>query len=309
MKLTKKWLPFGLAAVMTLSLMVPAMATSTSGDEVEQIPAVPSTTQEISITEYERFNALKEMDSKELEANGYSEKDIEEIRNFSYETALFERAQLSEEELHDLGYTDEAIKILKGYDGSKLTAGSEVMSIIPTCTSEIKFVTSSNKMIQYRYSWEWNVAPVFLGTDGVATCWQTITPEATYVDGLSVGGLVTVKYVNGSATSSVTLSPAAEDITCSTACKFPMTKTISGLDGYWAKSGELYNSVSIPSSSPYEISYIKVNTVYGHAKATASISFSCSVSGPSISVAPARVTSKEAPQVVKITRAGVVSKL
>ena len=97
---------------------MPLMISATAIDNNENPPAEDIVLQTIEYTDYERINQLKSMTDMELFAVGLTESDIEEIRNFSYENALLERAAHSHDELIGMGYTEEEIRLLKEYDGS-----------------------------------------------------------------------------------------------------------------------------------------------------------------------------------------------
>lgn len=77
-------------------------------------------------SEYDMYVELQNTPVEALLDSGYSQNTIDEIKNTSIEEALYERAQLTEDELRNMGYSPEKIKRLKEYDGSPLSENPQL---------------------------------------------------------------------------------------------------------------------------------------------------------------------------------------
>lgn len=135
------------------------------------------------LNEYDKICELKSMTDKELYMYGLDTKDIEEIREIDYITEIKKRSKYSPEILKNMGYTEAQINSLKTFDGSKNQAKMLSPKItMRTSLSPAKVSSKIKKVRRFddedtgtkiflKYSWEWNIMPIFTGHDLVAICW------------------------------------------------------------------------------------------------------------------------------------------
>lgn len=266
---------------------IPCFACATS---LEETKVVSSTSEAL------QYIQNKQATDEELKRKGYSESEIKEIREFSYEEAMLERAKCSDAELHAIGYTDEQIKILRAYDGSELTENSPVLAATAVCTGTAYFngYNSSLSKLSFVYKFTWNVKPFWCGTDTMAVSWRAIAPNATTINTSATSRRATIYYYStttGNYYSSIDYS----------------TSLMSGFDGYktsydmlinvplqpddtiaaWGKEG--YFRISLEPDGDNVINMIKVYGAVGHVSTTitGSIGFTTGDNPWSFSFTPA----------------------
>lgn len=177
----KKFASITLAAMMSLSLMAPAMAQNneSSTDSTDFTGTSFSSTK----NEYEMFKSLQASSAEELQHLGYSDTEIQEIKNLSYEDALYERAQLPTSELKALGYNDAQISFMKNYDGRPLTDDQiDLMSAEIVNNISIWPDNASENLVTCHYYWEWDIKPVVYGTaikDTAVVAWAGLDSAST----------------------------------------------------------------------------------------------------------------------------------
>ena len=107
---------FALTCSLLMLLLLPANAyaagvpDAASGKVILPEESVIATT---TISEFDIINTLKNTPEEKLLEQGYSQQEIEEIQEFSFEEALLERAQYSETQLRNMGYDDAEIATFK----------------------------------------------------------------------------------------------------------------------------------------------------------------------------------------------------
>lgn len=207
--LNKKILSVLLTVAMILSMCVSAAAEEVGQDEVVST---------FTTNEYDIMEDLKQLSVDSLKKSGYSEEAIDEIKSFSFEKALLERAQLSEKELYSLGYNADEIAILKSYNGDSLEKNPQAKGLLAQLSGNISRVSYSTNKMSAKFSWEWDKAPVMSGAaiKDIVTCGFAATNDASmscvvridttscvidYYDGISKVGTkypsVTIKNPQG----------------------------------------------------------------------------------------------------------------
>ncbi|WP_316557333.1 hypothetical protein [Methanimicrococcus hongohii] len=232
-------------------------------------------------TEYDVVMKMKQTPVSLLEKAGYSAETIDTFTNFSFEEALLERAQLSENELFELGYNESQILLLQSYDGGSLEDNSQMNSLFAQVTGNLSGESYSKNRIEANFSWEWSHAPLLNGriiTDVVACSFIATNDEniacAVMVDDASC----TIEYYRGD-------SKIGEDYPSFSSlngygipeAKFPMSKSFGYTTG-WAKKGTLTVAVKevVPSDKLYSV-YFAFG--YGHTCLTLSPSIRTSGGG------------------------------
>lgn len=138
-----------------------------------------------TITEYNEYDMYKKIASKtnaQLKAEGYSDENIEYIRDFDFEEEIRLRASLPYETLKTYGYTDSEIKELKEIKSTDTLAEIQKKSIArATLGSSIRIhkkgtLTENGKKVNYvdlKYMFKWKRIPLFLATDTVAIAFNS----------------------------------------------------------------------------------------------------------------------------------------
>ncbi|MCM1363624.1 MAG: hypothetical protein NC122_08670 [Faecalibacterium sp.] len=139
------------------------------------------------ISEWDEYQKIVSMTDQELKDVGYSEQQIDQIRNFDYEKEIKARAKLDDETLKAYGYTkteiDELRKVAKMND-----IPIDIMKTISnsTLTTKLNYIsngsrTEAGKTMYYvnmKFSWKWNKIPYFKGTDMIVVAFSSSTANA-----------------------------------------------------------------------------------------------------------------------------------
>ena len=227
---------------MTISPVISAEA-----NNALNATAIDSTKEKIdsfTVTEYEVITDLKQSSDSELMKRGYSTNEIAEIKDFSFEKSLLERAQLSEKSLYGMGYNSDQIALLKSYDGGPLENNPQMVAVFGTLSGTIYKNYMYSNQASAIFTWQWSNTPLICGPlrDTVA-CYFTATKTG--------GGSHTVVALNNSSTycdveyyfgnskmNTTRYNVAFPSPQKSAEVKFPMEKNINGAD-CWAKKGTM----------------------------------------------------------------------
>ena len=253
----------------------------------------------VTTYEYETILQLKSMTDAELKAAGYTQKNIDVLKEFNFEEALLERAALSKEQLTAMGYSDKEIALLKQYDGSPLTASSPVLAATAKCTGSIRFIsyseTGGTGYLKFRYTFQWNVAPLCLLSDQIALSWRGINPAGSKLECSVSYSQVFIQYYRLLAGDYVDfyLSSGSPMVGFDGYCKgFPMTKDVTPENEYdsdltaWAKNGMI--TVELYSDGTDPINKVKVYGAVGHRSASVeNLTYSAGADGYSFTFTPA----------------------
>ena len=128
-----------------------------------------------SKSEYEYITELQGCSEEELSEMGYSNEEIAELYAFSFEEALCERAQLPEAQLKGLGYDDDEITFLKQNVDDPESLAQAAATLGATCTGKITLVSGCPAYIKFRYAWEWDHCPLILLQDRAAVGFVGVT--------------------------------------------------------------------------------------------------------------------------------------
>ncbi len=239
-----------------------------------------------SISEYEQIVHLQSQSNSELLMQGYSNDEIEEIREFSFEEAIMERASYSTEQLLALGYDYDEIEIIQNYDGSPLSADSPViLALSAVCEGYINFNSYNANTGEYvfYYQFEWDKAPFFRKTDYYGVSWQAVDANGHYIYAEPSQVVCLLQYYSLS-TSEID-SSGYNQYYCS---EYVTPTIIPGFNGYyveyessryfdnenggqvlcWTKRGVM--RVHIVPAGDYEINILNVYGAVGHTEATVS---------------------------------------
>lgn len=253
------------------------------------------------INEYEYITKLKAMSDDELYKLNINDEEIKEIRGIDFKSKLEERAKLDEATLKNIGYSDEEIKMLRNFKGTK----SEIKSLTADMSYSMKGLwdakvtgelcgglgindgTKSSAVL--RYDWEWDKQPVINNTDIVAICWT----DGFYFTSESWLTFANVSYKSiyfqydedYQVSQDIQANIGSETVGCY--IKFPMYKE-KNPGGEYAYKGTL--SVQLLKNSPQD--FMNYKSAYGHSTVTINPSVSFPAGG-SISFALTMTTLDE----------------
>lgn len=267
---------FAMVVVLAATMMitcVPASAAETQNDMYQYSEAAAMQTQEglmpIQIkdvmNEYDYIVAIRSASAEEQALMSVSSEEAEYIKSNAIESELMYRAGLPEEELRDFYcYTDEAIQLLKAYDGSRLEDVPVMRTAMASLSAGIGELVKSGTRVGVIYTWTWDYMPNILSTDRVALSW-----EGTYKNGLTnnmqfdaYNSFCNVHYRHGDATQSTTTIKTFEsnNLYRGAGAKFAM-----GSSSKWAKGGALYMYVNLVNQTDGPLLYqLSAHAEYAH---------------------------------------------
>lgn len=244
------------------AIMCFVLATGCFADNAETVATYseisPRTIGTHYYNEYDKIVAIRnqvaESNGKSVQAD-ISKEELEYIMSDAIESELLRRASLSTEVLKSYGYSDEAIKILREYDGSKLEQNPQLRNASATLSGLLEFSTRTRTKIVMVYSWTWDMYPLVAKDDMAAVSWDgtyengltnnmRLDTDSTYAlvnyynrYGIGDGGIIEqVRYKNFTQNGSAP-GLASDNTYHGVAVRFPMDQEPGSLS--WAQSGLL----------------------------------------------------------------------
>lgn len=167
---------FKISIILTLVLIINLMFTgiiyANTGSDIKLIDKAKSDGI-FEINEFDFVITLQEMDDYELEEQGYSESEIQEIRNFDFKEELRKRyTENSIEDLKKQGYSINQDDISKALDGDP-----DAMRRLSSTLRYNMFRGNAGYSSNFSYldvwvEWEWSTMPLFTHTDIIAFTWS-----------------------------------------------------------------------------------------------------------------------------------------
>lgn len=176
----KKVLSVILAIACCFSLATTAFASDL--DEVEPIASGTIAASDIGdegveigsfvANEYDMYLELQNTPSSVLLKSGYDYEDVEEIKSTSVEEILYQRGQMTESELRNMGYSQETIELLKAYDGSPIEDNPQLYGTFADLNGDLKVINYGTSKMAVKFNWSWSNSPLLSGTaiTDVVTC-------------------------------------------------------------------------------------------------------------------------------------------
>lgn len=205
--------------------------------------------------EYDYIVQIRAARKNNLTIANMSEEEIKYITSDAIESELAYRATLPTEVLNDqYCYSDEAIGILRTYEGERIEDNPELRAVTATLSTGIGELVKSGTRMGVVYSWSWDYKPLVLLTDYAAMSW-----EGTYAGGRnnnmafdSNTSFSTVNYYYTNANQrQLNFDFESDNLYHGAAISFPAEKYINTLY-YWAKYGSIfvYTDLVNQSSGP-----------------------------------------------------------
>lgn len=275
---------------MFFGMVVSPVALAQENDIIinERVDASEEVIDSFVSNEYDYVMKLKQTPDAKLKKMGYTTEEIVTIKEFSFEEAFLERAQLTEIELYGLGYNADQITLLKAYDGSSLEDNLQMRGLIAKVTGNItRGSYTPNKSLETKFNWEWNTAPLLSGSQitEIVTCgFAGIKSDNGFAAVYSNSSSCKIDYYGTDAAGVTRIIGNKSHTVNSTSNGVEVKFRINEGFGYstgWAKKG----TFTVRVREVYQINDLKAATFaygYGHSSITASPSISISISGVSV---------------------------
>ena len=240
---------------------------------------------EITLSEYDMIVAERECSTNSIQTTNELQSNDNQI-----EEELLYRSTLDENTLKTgYGYSDEAIELIKSYDGTPLEYAPEMRDALSNVTLSLTALYVHKTYARLKLAWSWDYCPLVRNTDMVACAW-----EGVYEDGLTNEMQVNVY---GTSASISYLSPdtgvlSTREYSASSYADtmYTINSDIGGI-GFefpmgiemekWAKSGTLFLNLGLLSQcSGRDLHTLSAVAEYAHYNASVnpSVSFSPSLS-------------------------------
>lgn len=277
------------ASLVMAAIMCFVLATGCFADNAETVAVNPAAP--ISLSETQYYNEYDEIVAVRNEVNesggayaqAYIPEDrLEYIMSDAIEAELLYRASLPTEILKEnYGYSDEAVAVLRNYDGSKIEDNPQLRAASATMRATLGILEQTKTKMGIIYTWSWDTYPLIQATDIAAMSW-----EGTYENGLSnnmkldvTSTFVFVNYYNlygigGSGlqsqvrydelvTSSNAYGLVSDNTNCGVGVVFPMLQSPGSSN--WAKSGSMYVYMNLVNQSTGPLLYeLNTHAEYAH---------------------------------------------
>lgn len=193
--------------------------------------------------EYDYIVEIREANKNSRAIANVSAEEIAYVTSDAIENELLSRSKLSTEVLRDYYcYTDEAIAVLREYDGERLEDNPDLRAVSATYSSSLGELVKSDTRVGAIYSWSWSSMPLFRVNDYVAMSW-----EGTYVNGGNNNmafdthtSFSNVNYYNSATNQEqVHVDFESDNLYHGAAIQFPMEDWFGGCS-FWAKSGSIF---------------------------------------------------------------------
>lgn len=255
MKKFKKILSLAMALTLCLSLAIPAFGVEAQDSEEEYT---------IVLNEYEMW-INEQLNPLEIDTGNESDNEYE---SFNYYEALYERAVMPEDNLKNLGYTEDQIAQLKEYaadpENSNIDFYATSSSVSLSFSAEKQTYTQYTDYYVYS-TWTWSSMPLMSFTDAFAVAWQGVNKSAINIEVPCDAGYYSGQIIYRDAntgynvkTDSATFVDPQNNIRC---INIPMSKYYSGMT-LWACGGSIDLILRVQNS--WNFDYFNLRSSYGH---------------------------------------------
>lgn len=248
-----------ITTLITMTPLVSACGTLESKESTDSEYSKMDDTR-YDFNEYDYIVKIREASKQEIMLMDLPEEEVNYITSDAIERELINRASLSVEELRaQYCYSDEAIEILKAYDGRPLEDAPEMRAVTASFYGALGEAVCTGTRIGVTYVWEWSTEPLWTYNDGVTVSWV-----GTYENGGNNNMYfdISTSYANinyywaGNPKGKTEMVKGidyfrSDAYTNGISLKFPCVKTFDGMD-YWAKSGAAFIYIDLvnPENGP-----------------------------------------------------------
>lgn len=245
----KKFLCLLMTIALLSSMLMPVYATEQATcDEI----------QTGTYNEYDYICSLKALASSQTTTSAINQLCATEIENF--ELAFSERANLPDDTLRELGYSNAEIQLLRRYAAGEILSAAEMRQATASCNGYINRVGLTEKVITVQYRWVWDKCPTQQKTDAAALRWCVYDKQGHRIDDVVCSYKTAyVHYYRGDENTYVRNATfqTIQDFNAVNA-QFPMSY------GGYGKTGCIKVSISLPDSVDNKINAATISASYGH---------------------------------------------
>lgn len=232
-----------------LSLTIGCVADDSTFVTPNAASATTTTLEKDTFNEYDHIVAVRNYVATENEdglRSTISNEELDFIMSDEIESELLYRSKLSTQVLKEqYCYSDEAINILRNYNGGRLEENPELRAVTATLSASLGPLIQGDTKMGIIYTWEWDYRPFMRFSDIAAMSW-----EGTYEGGLTNNmaldrqtSFATVNYYYSQTNQKQDRYTGADFLSDNdyngAAIKFPMEKYDNAWY-YWAKYGSLF---------------------------------------------------------------------
>ncbi len=263
---------------ITLSLMLTIIGMPTfayANDSSEPMDISDTTVSK----EYSVMKELAKESEAQLEREGFTKAEITEIKDYRqrYIEHIEKLDELDDEVLYDFGYSEEQIEMIRDFKGSE----AELYALSATLSLRVRIATfeyDKSQPLESRYTkgtfefgWEWDGKPLAQSNDIVAVGWNgwSITSRSSSIRYFD---MTSHAYKENRSGTKISPSSASGGIG-GAGYKFPVVPTSSNL---FAKNGQVTFKLKSDVHAMKDFYYY---VAYGHTQLTVSPSFSVSANG------------------------------
>ena len=260
----RKLFTFIFVSALLFSLAAPAYASDSNVTQLEPF------------NEYDYVELLQTSSPQELEEKGLSEQETTAIIS-NFESALLNRASLSDSELRAYGYNNSEISLFHALANGETLSSEELRALGSTCNGSITRHSCNTKTAEFSYTFTWNRCPLITLSDSAAMRWIAYSSDGGEIGVEQVSHSLTLEYhFQGNAASSgpafahygsPTIEPNLDFNTIN--MQFPVYQThLSSGTGIifdcYARTGTIRVSIRVPNNVSKNSNHIFVGGLYGH---------------------------------------------
>lgn len=202
----------------------------------------------IKTNEYDMYVNLQSTPASTLLNSGYSEDEVARIKSTTMEDLLYQRAQLTNDDLQMMGYSQEEIVLLQSYNKEPLSENPNFKRLVAEFEGYLRLISANTNRIGASFEFRWSKTPLTTGLamDEIIACGFGGTKNDN--------GIAQVKLVEseshlrvfyydgnqelGEFVGAVDYDLVVRDVYHDVKVTFPLLHNISG-QGCWAARGEI----------------------------------------------------------------------
>lgn len=259
--MNKKLVAIFVTLTVFTGIISPVSAASTVNETLRS-------SENISYNEYDYIVEVRNAAKNETNTLNASQEEISYITSNAIENELLYRSTLPTDVLKDhYCYTDEAIAILREYNGERLETNPALRAVTSSLSASLDTLIVSSTRVGILYSWEWNSQPLLLFSDYAAVSWA-----GAYEDGennelrfdRSSSFATVYYYYAGNQQEELDIDFGPVEPYQGAAISFNMEENMNAWQ-YWAKRGDMYIYLDLVDQSGIADLYeVAASAKYAH---------------------------------------------
>lgn len=253
-----------MSLALSLGICSPVNAISMQ-DEIltDNLESMMQVLEKETTNEYDYIVEIRDAKKNAKAIANVSEEEVEYITSDAIESELLYRSTLPTEVLKDqYCYSDEAIDVLRDYNGEKLEENPELRAVTATLSAALGELVKSDTRMGVIYTWSWDSKPLVLFTDYAAMSW-----EGTYTNGKTNNMALDLRtsfstvnyYYSNTNQKQLEFDFESDNLYHGAAISFPAEKYINTWY-YWAKYGSIFAYTDLVDQSATGPRLYELNT-------------------------------------------------